>query len=349
MEQQNDLQTMLDWLDCPAFLVRDGLISAVNADAKQRMAEPGANIRDLLLTGSEEYDSFTDGCLYLTISLGGTPYCCSVTKLQQAELFCLDDALVSAQLQAMALAASQLRMPVSELLLELNKLKNIDKKQFSLLNKNIYRLQRMIGNMSDAAAFVTATPRKATQEMCSLFQTILEKAKTLLAQSGIQIQYQLPHEPIYSLADSDMLTRAVYNLLSNACKYAIPQNPIEVTLKKVGRKLYFTVSDNGEGVEASLRNTMFTRYKRQPGLEDPRHGMGLGMAMIHAAATAHGGTVLVNHSSGTQVTMTLSIEKSSGTVVRSPVLRLDKYGGQDQALIELSDVLSSTLYEKENL
>ena len=351
MGQLNDLQTMLDRLDCPAFLVQDGFISAVNAGAQQRMAEPGFNIREILLSGAEEYESFTDGCLHLTITLSGTTYACSVTKLQQSELFCLDEALISAELQAMALAASQLRIPISEMSLQLNKLKDVDEKQFATLSQNIYRLQRIVGNMSDAAAFVNASPRKMTQEMCSLFQTVLEKAQTLLSQSGVQIRYQLPQQPIFCLADPDMLTRAVYNLLSNACKYAIPQKPIEVTLKKVGSKLYLTVCDNGEGVETHLRSTMFTRYKRQPGLEDPRHGMGLGMAIIIAAAAAHGGTVLVQHSeeSGTQVTMSLSIEKSSDSTVRSPVLRLDNYGGQDQALIELSDVLPPTAYEKDKI
>ena len=63
MEQLNDLQTMLDRLDCPAFLVQDGFISAVNAGAQQRMAEPGFNIREILLSGAEEYESFTDGLL----------------------------------------------------------------------------------------------------------------------------------------------------------------------------------------------------------------------------------------------------------------------------------------------
>lgn len=315
-----------------------------------RMAELGSNIRDILSTGAEEYESYTDGCLYLTITLGGTPYSCSITKLQKMELFCLDEAFVSAELQAMALAASQLRIPISEMSLELNKLKDVDEKQFSILNQNIYRLQRIIGNMSDAAVFINASPRKETQEMCSLLQSVLEKAQALLAQSGIRIQYQLPQQPIFCLADSDMLTRAVYNLLSNACKYAIPQNPIEVTLQKVGSKLYLTVCDNGEGVDASLRGTIFTRYKRHPGLEDPRHGMGLGMAMIYAAAAAHDGTVLVQHSdgNGTKVTMSLSIQKSSGSAVRSPALRPDHYGGQDQALIELSDVLPHSLYSKEN-
>lgn len=350
MEQLNNIQTMLNQLDCPAFLVQDGIITATNIGASQHSAEPGMRIQDILLTGTEEYKSYTDGSLHLTVTLGGVPCTCTITKLQQAELFTLDEEYINGQLQALALAASYLRLPLSELSLGLSKLETDDEKQLSLANQNVYRLQRIIGNMSDAAAFLSSTPQKTTQEICSLLQGVLEKAQTLLEHSGIQIRYQLPPQPIYCLADPDMLTRAVYNLLSNACKYAIPQNPIEVTLKRVDKKLYLAICDHGQGVQKDLRSTMFARYKRQPGIEDPRHGIGLGMAMIHATAAAHGGTVLVQHSenNGTLITMSIAIETHSSATVRSPILRPDRYGGQDQALIELSDVLPHTLYNKKD-
>lgn len=348
MEQLNDLQTMLDQLDCPAFLVQDGKITAVNTGAKQRQAEAGMRVHDILLTGVEEYEKFTDGCLHLTIALSNVPFTCTITKLQQGELCVLDEEYINRQLQALALAASYLRIPLSELSLGLSKLEAHDEKHLSLANQSMYRLQRIIGNMSDAAVFMNTPPQKTTQEICSLFQSVLEKAQALLSHSGFQIRYQLPQQPIYCLADPDMLTRAVYNLLSNACKYANPQTPIDITIKRVGQKLYLSICDNGQGVNKDLRSTMFTRYKRQPGIEDPRHGIGLGMAMIHAAAAAHGGTVLVQHSEnhGTQITMSLAIEKNSTASVRSPILRPDRYGGQDQALIELSDILPYTLYNK---
>ena len=349
MEQLNDLQTMLDQLDCPAFLAQNGQIAAINIGAKQRMAEPGVKIEDLLLTGKDEYKSYTDGCLHVTLRLGAVEYACTITKLQAYELFSLEETSISAELQALALAASQLRMPLAELTLTVNKLQAQNHDHISALNQSISRLQRIVGNMSDASTFASAVPRKETQEMCGLFQSVLEKAQTLLSHSGHHILYHLPEPPIYSLADSDMLTRAVYNLLSNACKFAVPSNPIEVTLKKSGNKLYLTVCDNGQGVESNLRSTMFTRYKRQPGIEDPRHGLGLGMAMVHAAASTHGGTVLIQHTDqGTQTTMSLAIEKPSGSAVRSPVLRPDYYGGQDQALIELSEVLPKKLYNKKD-
>lgn len=348
MEQLNDLQAILNQLGYPAFLARDGFITAINTGAGQRMAETGMAIPELLATGAEEYEHFQSGCLYVTLTLGGTLYNCTITKLRDHELFSLDESSASSALQALSLAASQLRSPVSELSLELSRLRSSDDELMSMVNQSLNRLQRIISNMSDAAAFLYETPQKTTQEMCSLFQSVLEKSQALLSHSGIQLQYQLPQQPVFSIVDADMLTRAVYNLLSNAAKFSSRENAIEVTLKKTGNKLYLTVCDNGDGIDNALRGTMFSRYKRQPGIEDPRHGLGLGMTLIHAAATAHGGTVLVEQPAGkgTRITMSLVIQKSPGTTVRAPILKPDMYGGQDQALIELSDVLPHTLYDK---
>lgn len=348
MDHSDDLQTMLDQLSCPAFLANGGQITAVNTGASQRMAKLGMPVSGILVTGTDEYEAFESGCLYATLTLGGTLYRCTVTKLREQELFCLDEQNSSGELQALALAASQLRLPLSELTLALDRLRSDDQELLAMMNQTIYRLQRMIGNMSDAAAFVHAAPQRSMQEMNALFQSILEKAEAMLCHCGITLQYQLFQQPVYSLADPDMLSRAVYNLLSNASKYALENSVIDVTLKKIGSKLYLTVRDHGEGVKSALRGTMFSRYKRQPGIEDPRHGMGLGMTLIHAAATAHGGTVLVEHpeGAGTKITMSLAIDKNSQSIVRTPILKPDIYGGQDQALIELSDILPHTLYDK---
>ena len=92
---------------------------------------------------------------------------------------------------------------------------------------------------------------------------------------------------------------------------------------------------------------MFSRYLRQPALEDSRYGIGLGMVLIRTAAANHGGAVLIDQpeGTGTRITMTLSIRQSKETVLRSNILRVDYAGERDHGLIELSDCLPAELYE----
>lgn len=346
MEQNKDLQTMIGQLDYPAFLVKRGMVMAVNLAAKQRLIETGMSIRDMIVTGFEEYNSFTEGDLYLTLRLGEIPCNCTVTRLEEADLFTVDTSVSNAELQALALAAEHLCMPISEISIILDRLTDIDADYRAKLTQNLFRLQRMIGNMSDAFELTNAAPRMVTCEMVGLFEQLLEKAKTLLSHSGIDIQYHLPNHTVYALADQQLLERAVYNLLSNAAKFTAVGKAIDVTLKHIDNKLYLTVLDHGAGIENTLRGSMFSRFTRQPGIEDRRHGLGLGMSLIHSAAAAHGGTVLVEHTEGqgAKITMALCIKTSGNTPLRASALKPDIYGGRDPALIELADVLPHWLF-----
>ena len=111
--------------------------------------------------------------------------------------------------------------------------------------------------------------------------------------------------------------------------------------------LQLQIQDSGSGIAQQIRSSLFHRYLRQPGIEDSRWGLGLGMVLIRSAAANHGGTVLIDSPSGTgtRVTMTLSIRQPQEATLRSPILRVDYAGERDHALIELSDCLPAQLYE----
>ena len=115
--------------------------------------------------------------------------------------------------------------------------------------------------------------------------------------------------------------------------------------------LYLTVQDSGNGIAQELRSNVHSRFRRQPGLEDTRFGIGLGMVMIRSAASAHGGTVLIDHPDGcgTRLTMSMAIRQDTDSVVRASTLQVDYAGERDHTLIELSDILPSFLYASKKI
>lgn len=347
MENAKDLQIFLNQISDPAFLVRDNRIIAVNLSAAQFSAILDRPISELLLTGQDEYACLHDGSLLLALHILGTEYSCSVTKLEQGDLFILREPTSQADLEALSLAAKQLRGPLSEMSVTLETMNSDDANQKAKLNRSIHQLQRIIGNMSDTVRIQAANGSPVTCDVCALFAELLEKASVLLDRSGIHIEYRLPEEAIFAPVDQELLTRAVYNLISNAVKFGGKNGAIYATLKRKGNKLYFSVTNTGSAVAKELLGSMFARYSRRPGIEDPRYGIGLGMTIIHKAASLHGGTVLVENlpESGTRITMTLALRKGGNLPLRSPILRPDLYGGRDQALVELSEVLPYAAYK----
>jgi len=345
MEEQKDILGMLDIMVVPAFYAENKTVRYVNAPGKGLLIEPGTPVRDLLLTGLEEYDTFSGGCLYLTMRIGGVSRGACVNKVGSADVFVLDQASGDGPLTALALAARELRQPLSNVMLTAGKLSTPENREDSArLNRSIHQMLRILGNMADAGSFVSGA-RMETVNITATMGEILEKAREMLAHTGISLECSLPQESIYSQVDPLQLERAVLNILSNALKFTAPGGWIRVSLVRKGRMLQLSIQDSGSGITAELLPTVFTRYLRAPAVEDGRHGIGLGMVLIRSAASHHGGAVLIDtpQEGGTRITMTLEIRQGR-TALHSPVLLADYSGGWDHTLVELSQSLPPELY-----
>lgn len=360
MEQLTDAMGLLDLMVHPAFCVKDGIIIKVNPGAAGFMIEAGEPVSRFLHTGAEEYAAFSDGCLYLSLTVAGHCLGASVTRMAGFDVFCLEQSADNAELQAMALAARELREPLSSVMITAERLFPVSglendpatREQVSRINRGLFQMLRVIGNMSDADRYCTDdATRQEIRDICGVLEEAFAKAAALVEHTGITLRYEGHPEPVYFLTDSEKLERAVFNIISNAIKFTPKNGTIEAKLTRRGSKLYLTVQDSGCGITDSLRSGIFTRYTRQPGVEDGRFGIGLGMVLIRAAATLHGGTVLVDQpaGSGTRITMTLAIRQNTLGQLRSPMLTMDYAGERDHALIELSDSLPSSLYDPANI
>ena len=255
------------------------------------------------------------------------------------------------------MAAIQLRVPLTNVMTVTDRLfsslESDDsevRKQTSQINQNLYRLLRIISNMSDAYSHLsTGSAGMQTADLSAVIAEIIEKAQAVFTDTNIRLQYSGLNAPVYGLADTEKLERAIYNLLSNAVKFSQAGSTVNAVLARNGNQLSFTVCNTT--AEDLTEFSLWQRYRREPAIEDPRHGLGLGMTLISAVASLHGGTVLVDHPTAgeTRVTMTIPIVKETSGNLRSPVLRISDYaGGRDTGLLELSEILSADVYEKIN-
>ena len=358
MEQLENMIGMLDLMVRPGFCVKDGVIAGVNQSAGARMICPGTPIRELLLTGQEEYSEFTGGCLYLTLDLGGQHTGASVTRQNGYDVFILEQDSDQAELHAMALAAQELREPLASVMTVADRLFPMicdhagNQEQVARINRGLFQMLRVISNMSDAARYHQESERvPEIRDITAILEEIFRNSAALIEQASIHVTFRNLPSRIYTLVDEEKLERAVYNILSNAIKFTPTGGTIEAALTQRGRKLYLTIQDSGSGVDPAVRASIHSRYLRQPGLEDGRFGIGLGMVLIRAAAAAHGGTVLMEHPEGrgTRITMTIDIRQDTTGMLRSKILKVDYAGERNHGLIELADALPTALYKKENI
>lgn len=355
MEELKDALGLLDMNPRPSFCVKDGIIIKTNPAAAGHMIETGTPISSLLSTGAEEYAAFTGGCLYLNLSVSGQNLGASVSKLQDLDVFCVEQEEDNTQLQAMALAARELREPLASVMITAERLFPVfgldedtgTRDQVARINRGLFQMLRVISNMSDASRYASDLgSRQEVRDITAVLEEIFSKASALVEHTGLTLEYTGYPESIYTLMDAEKLERAVLNIISNSIKFAPKGSTIQARLTRRNQKLYLSIQDSGDGIPQNLRSSIYSRYTREAGVEDGRFGIGLGMVLIRSTATAHGGTVLVDQPTGAGMRLTMSISiRSVRTNVRSPMLRVDYAGERDHGLIELSDVLPSTLYD----
>jgi two-component system sensor histidine kinase MprB len=97
--------------------------------------------------------------------------------------------------------------------------------------------------------------------------------------------------PFYVAGDSDMLERAVTNLLDNAVKWSPPGGTIRVQLE--GDRL--RVADQGPGISEVDMPFIFDRfYRGDSSRQTP--GTGLGLSIVAQTVTQHGGWIRAGRS-----------------------------------------------------
>lgn len=354
MESNLTSPELLEQLHCPAFLVKDGYIQQANQAATQRQFSVGSAISEYIALGAEEYEAFAEGKLCLTLAACDTCYNACVIKCEDVHIFYLDSDYQEPELRAFALAAQQLREPLANAMTCANyllpdKCSEDVQLQLAQLNKNLHQLHRSICNMSDVATYQSIRYSQChCQEIGSVFEEIMEKAAQYIAKGDHTLTYTNLNKQLYTKVDAEKLERALLNLISNAVKFAPSGSNIHASVRLSEKKVYFSIENiNAVPVTNQIGN-IFNNYLREPGIEHPQAGIGLGLAIVRKTAAAHKGTLLLEslENSGLRFTMTIAVEDIKADILRSPVrLTVDYAGGYDHTLTELSDILSPELYK----
>ena len=334
-----DIAHMLQLMDRPAFCVEDGIITAANRAALLRQIPVGEPVEPLLVTGGEDYRDFTRGWLSLRLQCSGEIYDASVSSVEGKHIFTLEAQNTEEELRMLALSAQVLRAPLGDVMALVEELPgDLEPERLAKIRKGLYQMIRIVGNMS-----IQTNARLEMQDVDAVLRELWEKAEPACESRGVKLRYRGTSRPVYSNIDTQLLTRAIHNLLSNSLKFAADGGEIELELT-AGKRFYrIFVRDHGTADEMDL--DLFAHWRREPGIEDGRTGLGLGLKLVQLAAAAHGGTVLFDRRKGEGFQVMLSLPIDQDTLVRSSRHRISYSGDRDPMLLELSDVLPPEFYK----
>ena len=96
--------------------------------------------------------------------------------------------------------------------------------------------------------------------------------------------------------DFDALVTVLVNLLENAWKYnSEDKKEIQVSLDQTNSQAAISVSDNGMGIDVRVQRKIFDRfYQADSRMTRQQSGCGLGLSIVKAIVSSHGGNITVD-------------------------------------------------------
>ncbi|MGE0705628.1 MAG: ATP-binding protein [Vicinamibacterales bacterium] len=159
------------------------------------------------------------------------------------------------------------------------------------IERQVQHLTRLIDDLLDLTR-ITRDKLELHVRPCELRQLVTDGTDAVrgeVERARHELIIDLPHQPVWLLADPDRVVQMLVNLLTNAIRYSDAGSRIVVGASIDGSSVMMFVRDSGRGLEPADLERVFERFV-QVG-KTSHGGLGLGLALVKALAELHGGSV----------------------------------------------------------
>lgn len=203
---------------------------------------------------------------------------------------------ISAERRFIADAAHELRTPLAAMRINVEALqeRSRDEPDRALLNSIVHsgdRASRLVGQLlslmrsdADTAQFASESLR-----LDEVLQERLAELAGVARQRNVELELELPDEPVWIHAEREALRSLVDNVVENAAKYSPVGGTVATRLISDADGAELTVTDAGPGISPQHRDRVFERFFRVP--DQNEEGSGLGLAIVKRASERLGAKV----------------------------------------------------------
>ncbi|HLG10616.1 MAG TPA: HAMP domain-containing sensor histidine kinase [Dehalococcoidia bacterium] len=168
---------------------------------------------------------------------------------------------------------------------------------YALIQREIERLDRMIGDLFDLAQIDAGALRLETRRLPlqEIVAEVVDGMQPQAERNGISLSFETPPDGLPDVeVDGGRFERAVSNLVRNAIEHTPAGGEIRASIASEDGWLALTVQDNGEGFDTAQAEQVWQRFYRADksrGRGGSGDGAGLGLSIVRGFVEAHGGQV----------------------------------------------------------
>lgn len=225
----------------------------------------------------------------------------------------------------LAIMSHELRNPLNvilgyaELLLRMEEIKQSANlhRMADAVKRNAVAQSKLIRDLLDLSRLRSGKlelNRETVSPIVSI-QNAIETVRIDADSKGIEITVSAPDEMLFVQADPVRLEQIIWNLLNNSVKFTPRGGRIEVRLEENDDEIVLTVSDNGQGIDASFLPHIFEIFRQADSRTNrSQSGMGIGLAVVQQLVELHGGLVTAfSAGTGKGATFTIRLPRSVDT------------------------------------
>ena len=187
-----------------------------------------------------------------------------------------------------------------------------ERESLQVIASETRRLSRLVRQMLDLSRLRALEEKNPVQERFDISEVMLRVLVSLegkISAAGLDVQTDVPEQPVMVWGDPDSVTQVCYNLLDNAAKFATAGSDITVQVATRDGKAYISVRNLGQTIPAEELPLIFERFhKTDHSRSQDRDGVGLGLYIVKTLLGNMKENITVTSEDGvTQFTFTLTL------------------------------------------
>jgi PAS domain S-box-containing protein len=162
------------------------------------------------------------------------------------------------------------------------------------IDRNARAQSRLVADLLDVSRIVTGQFQVAFSRvrLLDVIEPAADTVRPAALAKRIRLEVVVDPEAGHVQGDPRRLRQVIWNLLSNAIRFAPVGGRVLVRVKRVESWAELSVTDDGPGIDPEFLPNIFDRFRQADSSSTRRHaGLGLGLAIVRHLIELHGGTV----------------------------------------------------------